>query len=265
MEGGMSVKPPDVSTPERPKLDDGDKERVLYLRSYLLMRTVIGGVGIGLPLVLLLGDGLALAGDMPRGSLSGYYHTGMRDVFVGSLCMIAVFLITYMFFHYNWDNVLSIMAGLAAFGVAMFPTGGNATLTPLQEKVGARPVSTVHMVCAAVFILSLAAISFLFGMREGKRKDRTPKQQKRGRWLHWGCGGAIIAAVVYIAATKLLGQFDRHSLFYGETAAALAFGLSWLMKGFELNILLGRTPPATPGAEAPPPQPDVAEAPEMAA
>jgi hypothetical protein len=228
------------------------------------MRTVIGAVGIALPVVLLLGDGLFLAGDMPRGSLSGYYHTGMRDVFVASLCIIAVFLITYMFFHYNWDNVLSIVAGVAAFGVAMFPTGGNGTLTPLQDRMGERPVSTVHMVCAAIFILSLSAISFMFGRREGKRKDRTPEQQRRGKWLHWGCGFAIIAAVAYIGATKLTGQFDRHSLFYGETAAALAFGLSWLMKGFELNILLGRKPPETPGAAAPPAEPDAVNAPEMA-
>ncbi|HEX6501477.1 MAG TPA: hypothetical protein VF054_20955, partial [Micromonosporaceae bacterium] len=47
--------------------------------------------------------------------------------------------------------------------------------------------------------------------------------------------------------TKWLGQYDRYSMFFGETIATFAFGLSWLMKGFELEILVhGRLPqPAT--------------------
>jgi hypothetical protein len=240
----MGLKPPEVRTPTRPDLDDGDLQRVNYLRSYLLMRAVIGFIGIGLPVALLLGDGLFLAGEMPRGSLSAYYHTGMRDVFVGSLCTVAVFLITYMVFHYNWDNVLSILAGIAALGVAVFPTGGNSPLTPLQDRVGETAVSRIHFLSAAVFILTLAAISFLFGVREANRPDRTPDQHRRGKALHWTCAFVIIGAVLGVLATKVLGRFDSHSLFYGETVAALAFGLSWLMKGLELDILLGRKPVA---------------------
>lgn len=240
----MRVTAPHVETPPRPATDDVDRDRRLYLRSFLLMRTAIGLLGIGLPLVLLLGDAIFLAGRAPRGSLSAYYHTGVRDVFVGSLCAIGLFLITYMFFHYNWDNVLSIVAGLAVIGVAVFPTGGNSPLTPLQERFGEQTVSSVHSVSAAVFILSLAIISLLFGHREGMRRDRAPRQRRRGKMLHWGCAFVIVAAVVYIAVTKWLGAYDEHSLFYGETVATLAFGLSWLMKGFELEILLHGRPPA---------------------
>jgi hypothetical protein len=238
----MDLKLPSADTPPRPSVDDGDRDRLLYLRSYLLMRAIIGLLGVGLPLVLLIGDGIFLAGKIPRGSLSAYYHTGMRDVFVGTLCAVGLFLLTYMAFHYNWDNVLSIIAGLAVLGVAIFPTGGNETLTPLQQRLGEETVSRIHMICAAVFILSLAAISFLFGRREGRRPDRTPEQRRRGKLLHWTCGFVIIGTVVYVLLTKWLGRFDRHSLFYGETVATLAFGLSWLMKGFELDILLGRWP-----------------------
>jgi hypothetical protein len=239
----VDLKPPQLDTPARPPENRGDNIRLLYLRSYLLMRTVIGLIGVALPLVLLLVDGLFLAGDMPRGSLSAYYHTGMRDIFVGSLCVVGVFLITYMAFHYNWDNVLSTVAGVAVLGVANFPTGGNSPLTPLQQRLGERNVSTGHLVCAAIFILSLAVISFLFGRREGLRPDRNPEQQVRGRRLHYACGWAILGAVAYVLVTKWLGQFDEHSLFYGETIAVLAFGASWLMKGLELDILLGRPEP----------------------
>lgn len=251
----MKLAAPAVETPERPTPDDVDRDRIAYLRSYLLMRTVIGLIGMGLPVVLLVGDWLFVAGAMPRGSLSAYYHTGMRDIFVGSLFVIGVFLLTYMLFTYNWDNVLSMIAGVAALAVAIFPTGGNHPLTPLQERLGERTVSFVHQASAAVFILSLAVISFLFGQRERRRPDRRLNQQRRGKALHWACGLIIIGAVAYMAATKLLGWQDEHSLFYGETVAVLAFGLSWLMKGLELDILLhGRMPEPTP-ATAPPSPP----------
>jgi hypothetical protein len=247
----MKLRAPDVQTPQRPAPDDADRQRIAFLRSYLLMRTVIGLIGTGLPVILLVGDWLFVAGDMPRGSLSAYYHTGMRDVFVGSLFVIGVFLITYMLFTYNWDNVLSMIAGAAALAVAIFPTGGNHPLTPLQERLGERTVSSIHQVSAAIFILSLAVISFLFGQRERRRPDRSPHQQVRGKALHWACGLVIIAAVVYMVATKLLRWHDAHSLFYGETVSVLAFGLSWLMKGLELEILLhGRVP--APEVAAPP-------------
>lgn len=243
----MRLRLPAIKAPELPTPNHDDtRDRLLYLRSYLLMRTVIGTIGVGLPLVLLAGDGLLLAGEVPRGSLSAYYHTGMRDILVGTLYAVGVFLITYMFFHYNWDNILSIIAGTAVLGVAIFPTGGNDSLTPLQERLGESFVSSVHQVCAAVFILSLAAISFVFGQRDGKRTDRTPGLRKFRKLLHWGCALIIIGAVAYVLLTKWLGRFDAHSLFYGETIATFAFGLSWLVKGLELNILFrGELPEAT--------------------
>lgn len=39
--------------------------------------------------------------QLPRGSLSAYYHSGIRDLFVGSLCVTAVFLITYKMFEHT--------------------------------------------------------------------------------------------------------------------------------------------------------------------
>jgi hypothetical protein len=210
---------------------DGDR----YLRSFLLMRMAIGFLGIGLPVLLIAGDGLFLSGEMPRSSLSAYYHTGMRDEFVGTLCATAFFLITYMFFHYTWDNVLSILAGVAVLCVAVFPTAGSAPLTPLQERLGEAQASRIHFTAAAVFILSLAAISFLFGRSEATAWRRQ---------AHLGCGAAIVAAVAFMLVSNRLGFLDRHSVFYGETVATLAFGLSWLLKGFALDVLLANRRPA---------------------
>lgn len=221
-----------------------DRQQLLYLRSYLLTRAVIGFVGLGLPIALLVGDGLFLDGEVPRRSLSYYYNTGMRDVFVGGLCMIGLFLITYLFFQYTWDNLLSILAGVAAFGVALIPTSadGRRPLTPIQERFGENQLATVHFGCAVVFIGALAVISFLFGIREGRRLSSARVRRHFWRWFHWSCAFAILAAVGYIFLTKGLRTFDAHSTFYGETVAVFAFGASWLTKGLELEWLLNRHP-----------------------
>ena len=92
-------------------------------RSYILMRTLIGFLGLALPILLLLGD-LALNADefKLRGSLSAYYHSGARDVFVSILVVVGILLVTYKITEVNRDNLGSFIAGIAATGVAFFPT-----------------------------------------------------------------------------------------------------------------------------------------------
>jgi len=270
----MSFRDPETSAPIRPSatLDQGGdtdpaeaalnlQARIMYLRSYLLMRAAIGFIGVALPIGLLLGDGFLFMGVRPaRGSLSAYYYSGMRDVFVGSLCAAGVFLLTYKVFEHNLDNTLSIIAGTAAIGVALFSTGrpkdSDVGLSPLQKLLGEQTVTTVHYVCATVFILSLGIITFFFGVREGRRSQqrdghRASRSPTFWRRFHWSCAGAIGLSVAFIAASMLSGWFTGYSLIIGETAAILAFGLSWLMKGLELDILLG-PPIATRTVESEP-------------
>lgn len=244
----MKLTMPADRTPDRPPPTDHD-ELYLYVRSYLFIRLVIGIIGVLMPVALVAGELLFLERDSFRGSLSDYYHSGMRDVFVASLCVIGLFLITYMLFLWNWDNVLSVVAGLAAVGVAMFPTGGGDPLTPLQDRLGESLVGGLHFFSAAVFILLLGVMSFRFGTREGAREDRPAAKRWRWKAFHRGCAFAIFGAVAYIAATKITGVLDEFSLLLGETIAAVAFGASWFFKGAEWDLLLNHTHPAPPVPE----------------
>ena len=73
-----------------------DPQSALYVRSYLTMRLWIGVIGVALPLALVFGDGLVFdEHPFPRDSLSAYYYSGTRDLFVGGLLATAIFLITY--------------------------------------------------------------------------------------------------------------------------------------------------------------------------
>lgn len=215
------------------------------------MRAVVGAVGILIPVVLIVGDIVLLEARMTaRGSLSAYYHSGMRDVFVAGLAVIGVFLIIYKIFERNLDNTLSLVAGVTALGVAFFPAGVpddvDSPLTPLQERLGEDLVKTVHYLAAAVFILSLAAISYWFAQREikrtphgnGNRAHRSPEFWHR---FHLVMSGLIVGSILFIAGTQLFDVLDDNSLLLGESLAALAFGASWLTKGLELDYLLDRT------------------------
>lgn len=244
-----SLLEPVTTVAPRPARSDG--ERLRYLRSYLFMRAMVGVSGVLLPVVLLLGD-LVLSGRGPAGrnSLSAYYWSGTRDVFVGALCAISVFLVTYKVVEANLDNTLSVLAGLAALGVALFPTarpdGVTAVLTPLQERLGETAVSAVHAVCAVVFIGSLAVLSACFAIREGCRPARPEARCSPRFWrsYHLACTAVIVVAVAGFGVSELLDGPDWAPA-ATEVLSVWAFGASWLAKGLELDVLLGTAPAPT--------------------
>lgn len=237
-----------TDTFERPRnLADDQDPAVLYARSYLLTRVIVGVLGVLLPTLLFLLDGFFLRGGLVvKGSLSAYYHSGARDLFVGVLCVTGFLLITYMSAQRRtWDFVLSSVAGVAALGVALLPTTrpnlgdtsllcGPATTpappgcTQLQQAFGETAVATVHYVSAGIFILSLAAICFLFAMREKKHEGSDARAR-----FHRTCGIVILAGVSWVVLGRLLGfePFGFTPLYVGEVVSVYAFGASWIAKG----------------------------------
>jgi hypothetical protein len=230
-------------------MTDSSDPAVLYVRSYLTIRTVVGIIGTALPVIFIIGEAFFLRGDVHvRGSLSAYYHTSMRDIFVGALCVIGFLLATYMSAQTNTlDFWLSLLAGVAVIGVVFFPTArpglppgapkcGTLPVppgcSPVQQAFGETLVAGIHFVCAAVFVLSLAAIAFLFAYRE-KRYDNNTAMANIQKF----CGWAIIVAVVWVVLGELLkitiGELTP--LYLGEVVAVWAFGVSWLLKGIDLR------------------------------
>jgi hypothetical protein len=209
-------------------------DQLLYVRSFLWQRVAIGVLGVSLPVIVVFVDKLAFHGEpFPRGSISAYYYSGMRDVLVGILSAIGVFLVTYKISERNLDNTASLAAGVAAGLVALFPTsrpnGSTLPLTPLQDLLGEQTVKWIHFGAGAAFIGLLAVLSYYFGVRS------------RGfwRWFHWTCAFVMLLAVVWMIVTLSVGAPHR-ALLYGEWACAWAFGASWFAKGAEVETLFGR-------------------------
>jgi hypothetical protein len=237
------LKPPPAVHPRT-----GDETTVRYIRAYLILRILVGGLGIALPFLLVLGDGILYSGDpFPRDSLSAYYYSGVREWFVGALFAFSVFLITYKVSEANLDNLLSLVAGAAVLVVAIFPTSrpdGDIDLTPLQERWGESVVAGFHFAAATLYISLLGGVSYLFGKREGER-DPVPGELSPRFWraFHWICAGVIALALVWCFVTWQFDVGPDEALLYGESVAVWAFGVSWLWKGLEREMLFKRPGP----------------------
>lgn len=196
--------------------------------SFLALRKAIGYLGMAIPFALALG-GVLIFGLGIQGSISGYYHTGMRDIFVGDLCAVGVFLWGYKGYNFK-DNLAADIAGVSAIGVALFPT------SPPNPSSIEEIISGLHATFAASFFITLSIIAlFLFTkMKPGVRP--TPQKLKRNT-VYRICGYIMIAAIALIAVfgilpesiTRWLERLDP--VFWLESIAIFAFGVSWFVKG----------------------------------
>lgn len=196
--------------------------------SYLFQRRGIGLIGVTLPFVLAIGYGVSGGHFTPLGSISTYYYTDMRNVFVGSMCAIGVFLLCYR--YDTLDDVLSSVAGALAILVALFPTA------PAHATHNAMVASRFHAVFAGLLFVMLAVFClFIFTKTDATEPRTTPRKRTRNG-VYRTCGVIIIVCVIVaglIGLNMLPESFvDKVTLlFWAESVAVFAFGFAWLVKG----------------------------------
>jgi hypothetical protein len=195
--------------------------------SYLGLRKAVGIIGFLLPFVLAFGK-MLLEGPGIQGSISGYYYTDMRDVFVGSLCAIGVFLMSCRGYDLR-DEIAGYLACAFAIGVALFPTTPYVNSTSHDQLIGA-----LHYSFAALFFLTLAYFSLALFTKSDPAKIPTPQKRKRNT-VYRVCGYTILACILLTAVVALPSVkplVERLTpVFWLESAAVVAFGVSWLTKG----------------------------------
>ena len=104
--------------------------------TYLTLRKAVGAIALLLPFAMAIPWWL-LRDHALQTSISDYYYTGMRNLFVGSLCAIAMFLLCCRGFDRK-DEVAGMLSALCALGVALFPT------TPAAPSAFQREVGRAH-------------------------------------------------------------------------------------------------------------------------
>ncbi|HEU5293571.1 MAG TPA: hypothetical protein VFU71_02165 [Burkholderiaceae bacterium] len=89
------------------------------LVSYHKLQQTVGWIALLMPIAVRV---LALVFDhvFTTNSISAYYYTSLRDVFVGSL-VVGGLLLAFFRTDDPKDRWLAIVAGLAAIGIALFP------------------------------------------------------------------------------------------------------------------------------------------------
>ncbi|MBU2590656.1 MAG: DUF998 domain-containing protein [Nitrospinae bacterium] len=202
--------------------------------SYKNLRTLIGILGMLLPAVCYFG-GRLFAGLPLQPSISFYYHTNVRDAFVGLLVAVGMFMVTYRGYE-NIDNIVSHIIGLAALGIAIFPCLFSASSTsPVGFfQINPKLSNIIHLSSAGIFFFLLAMNSiFLFTLTD-KTKEMSDNKKTRNK-IYVACGVIIllcILALIVIGLTMDQATIDKLSLtFWLEMVMLNAFGISWLVKG----------------------------------
>ena len=207
--------------------------------SYLTLRKVVGLLGVSLPFILLFGAPIVFNTGKIEESISDYYHTGMGDVFVGTIFVIGTFLLSYKGYEKK-DDRAGDLACFFAVGLALFPT------SPSDPSTFEQIVGYAHAVFAALFFLTLAYFSLCLFTKTEKNKPPT-KQKRRRNQIYRVCGYTILVSVVLVIIYYALEKFEPDlpsyltnltqvlgaykPVFWLEALLVVAFGVSWLTKG----------------------------------
>lgn len=206
--------------------------------SYYTMRRLIGLIALLLPFALILGNiaislllpGHSLPHPLFERSVSDYYYTPMSAVYVGSLWMIAMFLMCARGYDHR-DEAMGYVTGAFTLGVSLFPSVDPrlARYTLLQIQLG-----YVHTIFAALMFLSVAYFCFFQFRKSARDRHMTRRKQQRNQ-IYAVCGGVLIACMCLMVTLTIEGLWQwrgpLHPLLVCETLALVAFGVAWLTKG----------------------------------
>ena len=204
--------------------------------SYLGLRRAVGFVALALPPVLLFGHYL-LAKQDALPTMSDSYYTEVNVIFVGALCVIGAFLLSYHGYE-RGDRLASFISGAGAIGVALVPCGGHVMPAGGPALWGwgqGYSLGWLHFSFAAAHFAALAYFCLvLFTKSEGGKTRK--KSQRNG--VYYACGGVIVACLAIVAIDKaFLHLLPDGGIFAAEAAMVLAFGLSWIVKGEAVGFL----------------------------
>ncbi|MDA3955009.1 MAG: hypothetical protein PF485_15295 [Bacteroidales bacterium] len=211
---------------ENKQSPQGKKDIRSYLISYFSLRKAVGFLGVSLPVILVLGS-IALDGETKiLNSISTYYHTRIGNALVGILCAFALFLFSYRGHDYK-DNIAGHLAGLFALGIAFLPNSPNDPTTLINR---------LHLSSAILFFAVLIYFSIFLFTKSDKPKPY-PRPKRNRNMVYYICGFTMLGSILLIAAymiwikNKVPCIDNLEPVFWLETLALLAFGISWLTKG----------------------------------
>jgi hypothetical protein len=191
--------------------------------TYHALRLGIGIVGFALPFLLWFGG--SLAGVVPQTSMSMYYHTAMRDVFVGVLVAIGLMLLLYKGFS-SLENWALNAGGMLAVVVAMLPTA--------RDKAATGTIGTLHIVAAVSFFACIAYVSVFRASDTLSLIRDTGKAKVYRKWYRLLGIGMVASPLLALVISQTLSA--GRLVFFVELAGVVMFALYWLVKSSEMRM-----------------------------
>ncbi|WP_298494955.1 hypothetical protein [uncultured Maritimibacter sp.] len=198
------------------------------------LRAFLGGLGILLPLVLAL-TGYVADGHL-QPTISDYFHTTQRDLLVGGLCAIGVFLAV----HRGWETPrgrllppdrIARLAGIAAIGVAFFPNESATVDTFSQRMLGLSLAPVFHYGAALLLYLMMSMSCFLVFAPASRGWERRVHLWMGRVIFAAGCMVMVLSAIKNNAPAPWAPFVEAHNLiFWDESIGVWAFCLSWLLR-----------------------------------
>ena len=205
--------------------------------SHLTLRRLVGILGVGLPVALplvclMFGDPHWL-----KGSISAYYDSIMRNVFVGVLSATGVFLFAYKGYD-STDDCMGNVASFGAIGVAFLPSSSPHFIVYFLHYVSALAMFGALSYFALVLFRKMAP---KVPLNTATARSKARSKARRNTWYMW-CGLVMVACIVsllIIAVVKFTVSEKMfragNPVFWLETALLVAFGVSWFIKGRALR------------------------------
>ena len=220
-----------------------------FSKTYFTLRVFLGVLALAMAPAVTLGawlaDGVAL-----QPSLSAYYHTVGRDLFVGILVAAGIGLIAYKGFSLLEDWLLNL-GGVLACCIAAFPMSsenagvciGTAHTIPRSSALAnlltsALPVhsETVHYATAVAFYLVLGAVMITCAH---ETLHLVPLARRRVLLTAYPTLGLLFVASMVLAYALFPSSGDPerdcqgHRVIAVEIAGLLAFAAFWFLKTWE--------------------------------
>lgn len=206
-------------------MGNGDQDRITVQR----LRFGIGTIGVLLPPALPIGNWIFVqAGhhtEILPSSMSSSYYTATRNIFVGALCALGVFLIGYRF--NKRDDRWSTAAGIFAIGVATFPTAPKMPTT-YQSVIG-----YFHLSFAAILLGSLA------GFCISSFRDPADDSRRTANRGYLTAGILIIAFLVIAVIAGVTHWGDNWKLtplYACEALSVWSFGGAWIAAAIDRGM-----------------------------
>lgn len=198
--------------------------------TYTDLRGGMGVIAFLFPLILFPG-GLVIANTTLQGSMSEYYHTDMRNAFVGVMWALGAFLYLYKGFS-KLENYALNAAGILAIGVATFPMKAP----PDSCATYTNPI--LHGICAVTFFFCIAYVCI---KRSGDTLHLVPPAH-RSRYLRVYKMMGWLMILLPLAAAGILTLLNQP---FGtktgvvvlgiEWAGVWVFATYWLLKTYEIS------------------------------